>query len=90
MKMKTLEKRIETLTATIETLTDELHEYIFNNGFYNSTEHSHKVAKIEALEEELETLQAEYNHKETFAIWVGGLFLTIIAIVSGLMLYMIQ
>ena len=89
MKMKTLEKRIETLTATIETLTDELHEYIFNNGFYNSTEHNHKVAKIEALEQELETLQIEYNRKETFAIWFGGLFLTTIAIVSGLMLYMI-
>ena len=90
MTIKALEKRIETLTATIETLTDELHDYIFNNGFYNTTEHNHKVAKIEALEHELKTMQAEYNRKDTVMVWAGGLFLVTIAIVSGLMLYMIH
>lgn len=90
MTMKTLEKRIETLTATINIETEKLHKLMFEGFEYDTIEFDIQATKIEALENELKILETEYNRKDTVMVWTGGLFLVTIAIVSGLMLYMIH
>ena len=91
MTMKALEKRIEKLSEKIGALTDEMQDRCFNETFFfNSKEHIKMNEQIEEYERELKALETEYNRKDTVMVWAGGLFLVTIAIVSGLMLYMIH